>query len=93
MVCKSCDQIEDVTEASGPYIIRNCSQCGRAMKLRDPGEHGIGIQVRKGDKVVIPAGWLQIAANPLRGSGYLSKSGLDWFAGLVFGNPKPFSTS
>ena len=34
----------------------------------------------------MPAGWLKIAANPLKGSGHLSKSGLDWFAGLMFGN-------
>lgn len=86
MVCKTCEQIEDVTEAGGLYIIRNCSQCGRPMKLREPGEHGIGVQIREGDQVVMPPGWLKLAANPLRGSGHLSKAGLDWFAGLVFGS-------
>ena len=86
MVCRTCEQIEDVTEAGGPYVIRKCSQCGRAMKLREPGKHGIGVQIRKGDQLTIPAGWLKVAANPLKGGGHLSKSGLGWFAGLVFGN-------
>ncbi len=86
MVCKTCEQIEDVTEAGGLYVIRNCSECGRPMKVREPGKHGIGVRIRKGDQPVMPAGWLKIAANPLKGSGHLSKSGLDWFAGLVFGN-------
>jgi hypothetical protein len=54
------------------------------MKLREPGEHGIGIQIRKGDQVVMPAGWLKISANPLKGTGHLSKAGIDWFAELVF---------
>jgi hypothetical protein len=86
MVCKTCEQVEDVTEAGGLYVIRNCGSCGRPMKLREPGKHGIGVQIRKGDLVVIPAGWLQVAANPLKGGGHLSKSGLDWFARLVFGS-------
>ena len=86
MACTFCEKIEDVTEAGGLYVIRNCSYCGRPMKLREPGEHGIGIQIRKGDQVTIPAGWLKISANPLNGDGHLSKSGLSWFAGLVFGS-------
>jgi hypothetical protein len=86
MACKTCEQIVDVTEAGGLYVIRNCSQCGRPIKLREPGKHGIGVQIRKGDQPVMPAGWLKIAANPLKGSGHLTKWGLGWFAGLLFGN-------
>src|SRR5271165_3282506 len=86
MACTICEKIEDVTEAGGLYVIRNCSHCGRPMKLREPGEHGVGIQIRKGDQVTIPAGWLKISANPLKGGGHLSKTGLNWFAGLVFGS-------
>jgi hypothetical protein len=33
------------------------------MKLREPGEHGIGIQVREGDQFVIPAGWMKLSMN------------------------------
>jgi hypothetical protein len=86
MTCKACEQIQDVTDAGGLYVIRNCSSCGRPMKVREPGAHGIGVQIRKGDVPVMPASWLTIAANPLKGRGQLSKSGLDWFAGLVFGS-------
>jgi hypothetical protein len=86
MACKTCEQIEDVMEAGGPYVIRKCSQCGRPMKLRKPGRHGIGFQVRKGGQVGIPAGSLKFAANPLKGGGYFTKSDLGWFVGLLFGN-------
>lgn len=84
MPCSACEKIEDVEDAGGLYVIRKCSQCGRAMKVREPGKHGIGIQVRQGDEVVVPAGWLAISANPLKASGHLSQHGLNWFAQLVF---------
>jgi antiviral defense system Shedu protein SduA len=41
--------------------------------------------VQKGDEVVIPEGVLGISANPLRGSGHLTRYGLSWFAEHVFG--------
>lgn len=86
MICKTCEQIEDINEASGPYVVRNCKDCGRPIKLRELGSNGIGLKIRKDDQVVVPAGWLKIAANPLKGRGQLTKAGLDWFAYLVFAN-------
>jgi hypothetical protein len=86
MACKSCERVEDVNETEGPYVIRACPECERSMRLREPGKHGLGIQVHKGDQLVIPAGWLKLAADPLKGFGHFSKSGLGWFAQLVFGN-------
>jgi hypothetical protein len=86
MTCKACEKIEDVNDAGGLYVIRKCSQCGRAMKVREPGKHGIGVQFREGDQVVMPANWLAISANPLKSSGHLTKHGLDWFAQLIFVN-------
>jgi hypothetical protein len=86
MACECCEQIEDVAEIEGPYIIRKCDQCGRPMKLREFGKHGVGVPVREGDQLVIPAGWLKLAANPLKGSGRFTKFGLGRFAALVFGN-------
>jgi hypothetical protein len=84
MPCTACAKIEDVTDSGGLYVIRKCSQCGREMKVREPGKHGIGIQIQGGDQVVMPAGWLAISANPLKASGHLSQHGLNWFAQLVF---------
>lgn len=55
------------------------------MRIRELGKHGIGIEIRKGDEFVIPAGFIQISANPLKGSGHLSRPGLAWFIELVFG--------
>src|ERR1044071_6333032 len=86
MTCTVCEHIRDVLESEGLYVVRSCDHCGRKIKVRESGKHGIGIQIRKGDQVVMPAGWLKIAANPLKGSGHLSSSGLDWFASLVFEN-------
>ena len=80
----ACAKIEDVTDSGGLYVIRKCGQCGREMKVREPGKHGIGIQIQKGDQVVMPAGWLAISANPLKASGHLSQHGPNWFAQLVF---------
>jgi hypothetical protein len=86
MPCTACEKIEDVTEAGGLYVIRKCGQCGRDMKIREPGKHGIGIEIRAGDQVVMPANWLTVSANPLKSSGHLTKHGLDWFMQLVFAN-------
>ena len=85
MACKMCAEIADASETGGPYVIRNCPQCGRAMKVRESGAHGIGIQIRKDDQFVIPADFLKISANPLKGNAHLTKFGLNWFAELVFG--------
>jgi hypothetical protein len=85
MPCSECNNLQDITDLSQPYVVRTCEKCGRKIKLRTPGPHGIGFDVKKGDEVVIPAGFLTIAANPLKGSGHLSRYGLNWFAEQVFG--------
>ena len=54
------------------------------MQVHEPGEHGIGFKVRKGDQPVIPKGWLKLAFDPLKSSGRFSKGGLQWFAKLIF---------
>lgn len=84
MACSDCDEMEDVNEALGPHTITVCKNCGRSIRTRTPGEHGIGFKVEKGQQVVIPANWLKIAANPLKSSGTLSRAGLHWFAQEVF---------
>jgi hypothetical protein len=54
------------------------------MRVYEPGDHGIGVKIRKGDRFTIPAGWLRISANPLLGRGQFTKAGLEWFAKLIF---------
>ena len=84
MVCEKCkDTVEIVTEQI-PHVIRKCKTCGREMKIREAGDHGIGIRVEKGDRFIIPEGWFRIHANPLKGRGQLTKAGLEWFAKLIF---------
>lgn len=82
MTCEACEHIVD--RPNEIHCVRTCEKCGRIMYVHEPGKHGIGFQIRKGDRVVVPAGWLKLAADPLKGSGQFSKSGLQWFAKLIF---------
>lgn len=84
MLCKKCKDIVEIENEQMPHVIRTCKACGREMKICDPGDHGIGIRVEKGDRFIIPDGWFRIHANPLKGRGQLTKAGLEWFAKLIF---------
>lgn len=84
MPCPDCDNLKDVDEALGPYTVHVCKSCGRSIRSRTPGDHGIGFRIERGQQVVIPKEWLKIAANPLKSTGTLSGAGLQWFAEMVF---------
>jgi hypothetical protein len=86
MGCKTCDHILDAAENGQMYVIRNCAECGRRMKIRQAGDHGIGLVVEKGDEVVVPQAWLQqqLTANPLKGGGRFTRTGIHWFATHMF---------
>jgi hypothetical protein len=83
--CEKCKDWNETTDLNQPHTVRTCPQCGRKVPLRNLGPHGIGIKVQKGDQFVLPANFLQVSANPLRGTGILSEHGINWFAQLVFG--------
>lgn len=85
MACKACEKLKDITDLSRPYVVRTCKKCGRKIKLRNPGRHGIGFKIEKGDQFVMPAGFLTLSANPLKGTGQFSSEGLKWFAEMIFG--------
>jgi hypothetical protein len=85
MACTECNKLKDVTDLSRPYVARTCKKCGRKIKLRTPGAHGIGIKVSEGDEFIMPAGFLTMSANPLKGSGQFTSHGLRWFAEMIFG--------
>lgn len=82
MSCKDCESIVDRQDV--PHCIRTCKSCGRTMYVHEPGEHGIGFKIQAGDRPVIPAGWIKMSFDPLKGSGQFSKDGLQWFAKLIF---------
>lgn len=84
MPCASCAHLENISDLSTPYVVRTCAKCGRKVNLREPGENGHGIKVEKDDQFKFPKGWLQLAANPLKGTGRFTKPGLGWFAKLIF---------
>ncbi|PHQ69566.1 MAG: hypothetical protein COB93_07695 [Sneathiella sp.] len=84
MSCKKCEDIADIEDLSFPYVIRQCSNCNRDIKIREPGEGGKGIKVEKGDRFQIPAGFIQFSANPLASNTKLTRSGLQYYAKLVF---------
>lgn len=77
----ACPKCADVIERPDlPHVVRNCEGCGRELHIHEPGAHGIGFNVRKGDKVVIPGDWLKLSLNPLKSTGQFSRYGLQWFA-------------
>jgi hypothetical protein len=84
MSCAKCSEKVDIVDLSRPYVVRTCDSCGRKINLREPGEHGKGFIIEKGDQVVLPADFVKIAANPLKGNGHFSRTGLAWFAQLIF---------
>ncbi len=84
MPCKACKGKVDIQDLSSPYTIHTCPKCGREIKLREPGNHGRGIRIEKGDRFVFPDGWLKLSPHPLKGTGAFSRHGLDWFAQLTF---------
>jgi len=84
MPCASCAHLEIISDLSTPYVERTCAHCGRKVNLREPGDNGHGIRVEKDDQFKFPKGWLQLAANPLQGTGHFTKHGLGWFAKLIF---------
>jgi hypothetical protein len=83
MGCPICATQPDVNDLNSPYVIRTCSGCGREIKIRKI-EKGGGIKINAGDQLVIPPGFIQIALNPLRGTGQMTRSGASWFASQVF---------
>lgn len=78
MTCEKCEHVAERPDL--PHVVRPCEGCGRPLCIREPGAHGIGFQIRKGDQVVIPADWLRFSLNPLKSAGQLSRYGLQWFA-------------
>jgi hypothetical protein len=81
MRCSKCEHI--VERPDLPHVVRQCEGCGRDVHIHEPGPHGIGFNIRKGDQVVIPKEWLKLSLNPLKSSGQFSRYGLQWFAEQV----------
>jgi hypothetical protein len=84
MNCEACVKLNDITDLSWPYVVRTCKRCGRKIKLRSAGAHGIGIKVEKGDEFIVPPGYLSLTANPLKRGGHFTSYGLNAFAEQVF---------
>jgi hypothetical protein len=78
MPCPECEHV--VERPDLPHVVRQCEGCGRELHVHEPGAHGIGFNIRKGDQVVIPKEWLTLSLNPLKSRGQLSRYGLHWFA-------------
>src|ERR1700674_332984 len=83
--CEKCKNWKETTELNLPHTVRTCPQCGRKVRVRNLGPHGVGINVKKGDQFVLPANFLQISANSLQGTGFLTEQGVYWFAQMAFG--------
>ena len=75
--CKACR--DTVESPDTVHVIRTCPSCGRELRVVSPGDHGIGVKVEKGDRLVIPPAALQISLNPLKSAGHFTRSGMQWF--------------
>jgi hypothetical protein len=69
MACTECNTLKNITDLSRPYVLRICRKCSRKIELRTPVADGMGFNVEEGDQLIIPAGFLTMSANPLKGSG------------------------
>ena len=85
MSCETCAAIEKSVNADHPHVIRKCVDCGCSYKTQMGGKHGYGIKVEKGDQFIIPAGFLNFSANPLKSNSQMSLAGVSWLAELLFG--------
>lgn len=81
MTCQECEHL--VERPDLPHVVRPCPTCGRSLRIHEPGEHGIGFKLRKGDQVALPNDWLKLSLNPLKSSGQFSRTGVQWFASLI----------
>lgn len=84
MSCEACSHLTDIEDLSSPYVVKTCQKCSRKINLRPQAVKGQGIKVEKGDQFIIPQGWIKFSANPLKARGVLTRSGLEWFAKLIF---------
>ncbi len=82
MTCNVCENVVERTDI--PHVIRQCTGCGRELHIYEPGQHGRGFQVRAGDRVTIPSGWLKLSLNPLQSTGQFTRVGLEGFAQDLF---------
>jgi len=69
MACTDCKDILEAENEDTPHVIRKCKSCGREMRICEPGDHGMGIRVEKGDRFIMPDGWFRVHANPLKRKG------------------------
>lgn len=59
--CSQCGL--SVVPLDKPHVARICRTCGRDTFVQELGPDG-GIEIRKGDRFTIPAGWLSISLDP-----------------------------
>lgn len=82
VTCTACSKV--VERVDVPHVVRTCASCGRELHVAEPGDRGKGLKIEKGDRVVIPAGWLTPSLNPLKGRGHLTRAGIDMLAARLF---------
>jgi hypothetical protein len=71
MPCPKCEGALERPDL--PHVLRPCEGCGRVLRIHETGAHGKGMQIRKGDQVVMPADWLRMSRNPLKTNTHFTK--------------------
>lgn len=74
-----------------PHISDECKECGRTVHFIRRGENGEGIHIRKGERFVMPAGFIQISLDP-SSNGRLARAGLPFLLNRLFLSRTPKKT-
>lgn len=88
--CDTCGM--SLEPLSNIHTERHCRQCGRMTYVAEPGQNGQGIQVRAGDRVVIPPGAIKLSLDRMKSTGWFTRAGLAWFATMLFHAGAPESS-
>ena len=91
MTCKVCKNV--IERADVPHVIRKCDGCGRELHIQELGDHGRGLQIRKGDKFSIPLDYIKPSFNPLNTNVRMSAYGLEHHAKTIHLGQLPTTSS
>ena len=76
---KFCDQCgHSIVPLAIPYTERKCFDCDRTICVSEAHPNG-GMNVRSGDKVVLPKEFLKVSLDPTASNGKLFRPGVSWF--------------
>jgi len=84
--CSQCGR--SLVPLSVPHLSAECADCGKTVHFVRPAPDGAGIQIEKGERFTIPAGFIQISLDPAS-RGKLFRPGLSFLLKQLFVGDHP----